>query len=634
MNQPPAPPPGAAAPAAGARAAEAASLAARAIERLQAGENAEAEQLARGALELDPSTPPAQATLGLALQFAGRFGEAEGVFAELAAAEPGEVAHWVNLGTARRCDGRPDEALLAYTRAAQLGESSADFLYNVGLAQIERRDYEAARGVLARARAAAPRDAEIRLACARAAYESLQSEEAVAALADWAQLENLSAGTVAEIGFLLMNLGEGTLAGEALERALADPDCPAAAALTIVKMLERTNRVEEARALLERVKQDPGAKSEQRDIKLAEAQLAQRAGQHERAAVLFRERLGERGAFDERHYQLFPLAKSLDALGRYEDAFAALVEAHASQAEYIGKTAPLIALRGAPTLAITEHGCDATDVAQWRDPEAPPLADSPVFIVAFPRSGTTLLELTLDAHPDLVSMDEQPFLQNALEDLLALGAQYPERLAPLDARQLQLVRSKYWDRTLAKARLGASQRLVDKNPLNMLRLPVIRRLFPHAPIVLAIRHPCDVLLSCWMQHFRAPDFALMCRDLGTLANGFRRAFDFWYAQSALLAPRALEVRYERYVADFEPEVRRLAAFLELPWNDAMLAPGARAQQKGFISTPSYSQVVQPVNSRSVDRWRRYERHFAPVLPLLEPLLQRWGYAGLGSPNSR
>jgi hypothetical protein len=87
----------------------------------------------------------------------------------------------------------------------------------------------------------------------------------------------------------------------------------------------------------------------------------------------------------------------------------------------------------------------------------------------------------------------------------------------------------------------------------------------------------------------------------------------------------LEIRYERFVASFEPHVRELAQFLRLPWHDAMLAPGQHALGRGFISTPSYSQVVEPVHSRSVDRWRHYERHFAPVLPQVRPYLERWGY---------
>jgi hypothetical protein len=129
-----------------------------------------------------------------------------------------------------------------------------------------------------------------------------------------------------------------------------------------------------------------------------------------------------------------------------------------------------------------------------------------------------------------------------------------------------------------------------------------------------------------MQHFRAPHFVLLCSDLQSLAMGYRRSFDFWYQQAAMLSPNVLEIRYENFVADFESGVRELAQFLRLPWDDRMLAPAEHARAKGYISTPSYSQVVQPVNQKAVGRWRAYERHLAPIIPRLQPYLARWQYA--------
>jgi hypothetical protein len=166
---------------------------------------------------------------------------------------------------------------------------------------------------------------------------------------------------------------------------------------------------------------------------------------------------------------------------------------------------------------------------------------------------------------------------------------------------------------------------VDKNPLNLMRLPLIRRLFPNARTILAVRHPCDTLLSCFQQHFRAPDLALICRELPTLASNYRTAFDFWYAQLPLLESATYELQYETLVADFGTEVRKLTEFLQLPWDEAMLAPGEHARAKGFISTPSYAQVIQPINSKSVGRWKRYEAYFKDALPVLTPYLERWGY---------
>ena len=189
------------------------------------------------------------------------------------------------------------------------------------------------------------------------------------------------------------------------------------------------------------------------------------------------------------------------------------------------------------------------------------------------------------------------------------------------------MRARYWERVQTRVQLAPGQRLVDKNPLNLLRLPVIKRLFPNAHVFLAIRHPGDVLLSCFMQHFRAPEFALLSQSLPSLAGGFRKAFDFWYEQQALLLAKVHELHYEKFVTNFNAEVRAAISFLELPWNDAVLAPGARAVEKGYISTPSYSQVVQPVSTRAVGRWHNYRQHFAEALPVLQPLLDRWHYDG-------
>jgi hypothetical protein len=132
-------------------------------------------------------------------------------------------------------------------------------------------------------------------------------------------------------------------------------------------------------------------------------------------------------------------------------------------------------------------------------------------------------------------------------------------------------------------------------------------------------------MSCFMQHFRALEFVILCKDLPTLADGYRRSFDFWYRQAELLKPQAYEVRYETFVADFETQMRALSEFLQLPWADAMLAPGENARAKGYISTPSYEQVVQPINTKAVGRWRPYAQHFEPVVPVLRPYLDRWGY---------
>jgi hypothetical protein len=231
----------------------------------------------------------------------------------------------------------------------------------------------------------------------------------------------------------------------------------------------------------------------------------------------------------------------------------------------------------------------------------------------------------LDAHPQLKSIDEQPFLQNALDDMLAQNVRYPDDLARLTPGEIERVRTAYWARTARRLKLEPNMRLIDKNPLNILRLPVIKRLFPNAKLLLAIRHPCDVVLSCFMQHFRAPDFALLCQNLPSIAHAYRKTFGFWRSQQTLLQADVFELRYETFVEDFVEHTRRVFDFLQVPWDEVVLSPAKRAHEKRFVSTPSYSQVVQPISSQSVGRWRNYQAHFAASLPILMPDLLRWNY---------
>jgi hypothetical protein len=118
---------------------------------------------------------------------------------------------------------------------------------------------------------------------------------------------------------------------------------------------------------------------------------------------------------------------------------------------------------------------------------------------------------------------------------------------------------------------------------------------------------------------------LLCRDLPTLARSYCRSFEFWYQQSGLLQPAVHEIRYEAFVGDFERQSREIMAFLGLDWASAQLAPAAHALAKGFISTPSYAQVIEPVNRRSVGRWQHYAAHFEDALTILKPWLERWDY---------
>ena len=594
---------------------------------LQKDNVAAAEAKCLRALGIDREHENSLTVLGMVLQAQGRHDDAIRVFNSLTLKHPSTALHWENLGAACRGAKRYDAALAAFARVLALGPGSALMLYNLGLVHSELLDLPSAHDVLSQAHALAPRDAWICTALAKCNYDLGDFQGARNTLERWREFEALSPAALAEIAYLLTLMGQLSLAQPAIE-SLASLAPLGRAALTQANVLERLNRLPEARSALQRARFGASLPGSDPDLLLAEAVLAQRESKHAEARDLLREALNDAQAFRLRHNLLFPLAVSLDALGDYENAFAAMGEAHRSQVEYLAAALGKSPDAESPTLQLTQRGVEPGEPLDWSEDAAPSRQQSPVFVVGFPRSGTTLLEVALDAHPALRSMDEQPFLANAIDHMRAAGLDYPADLGKLTSAQLTQLRAQYWKQADTQVTLSAGQRLVDKNPLNLLRLPLIRRLFPRAHTVLIARHPCDVLMSCFIQHFRAPDLAMLCRDLPTLAASYRRAFDYWYAQQALLGAATFEIRYETLVTDLETQLRALLGFLDLPWEPAMLSPAAQARSRGFISTPSYTQVIEPVTSRGIGRWRNYEPQLRELMPTLAPYLERWGSAPL------
>jgi hypothetical protein len=244
---------------------------------------------------------------------------------------------------------------------------------------------------------------------------------------------------------------------------------------------------------------------------------------------------------------------------------------------------------------------------------------APVFLVGFPRSGTTLLDTLLMGHPDLHVLEEEPLLQRAAE---ALGDFV--RVPALDAAEIAHLRGLYFAALDARAP-PPGKIVVDKLPLNLMGAPLIHRLFPQAKFIFAARHPCDVVLSCFMQNFDLNPAMANFLDLEDTARLYDLVLAFWSRARALLPLDVHVLRYEALVAEKEAEMRALVAFLGLKWDDRALDNEGTAARRGMIATPSYHQVAQPIYSRASGRWQRYRDQLAGVLPILAPWAEKMGY---------
>jgi tetratricopeptide (TPR) repeat protein len=603
-----------------------AALVGLARQDLATGQIAAAQEKCMRVLDAHHHHAGALDVLGTSLSSQGRYEEATRVFNALTLIQPTVAAHWQNLGTVLRPIGRQTQSLAAFERALRLGPPTAGLLYNLGALQTDRLDYSAAHLALRDAVALAPRDARIRWTYAECCYNIGHRQEAVTALEEWETLDDLSVELTVSIALLLVTSGAADLAQTALQRLIANPPTSGRTVVGFAVLLERLHRLEDARTVMQQLALNDDSLSIDSERLAMAALLADRAGQHEEAYQQLTLALTQPHEFVHRYNLLYPLAKACDALKRYEEAYSAAEEAHRSQLAFLERATGKASEEQSQLWALTANGCDADDIAHWESLGNDSEGSSPVFIVGFPRSGTTLLEQVLDAHPLLQSMDEQPLLLQSVARVIDRGIRYPSALGKLTDCDAKDIRAQYWNGVRKRVPLAPGRRLVDKNPMNMVLLPIIRRLFPDAPIILAVRHPCDTILSCFLQNFPS-DLALLGRDLTALARSYSRAFSFWDSQCSLLQPNLHELKYELLAADLATEVRRLCAFLQLPWHEAMLAPGAQARSKGFISTPSYAQVLEPVSNRSVGRWKNYEQHFSgEVLALLMPWIERWGYS--------
>ncbi|HJU38514.1 MAG TPA: sulfotransferase [Tahibacter sp.] len=598
----------------------------------QEGQYARAEHACRQLIAADAGNIDAALILALSLQAQGRPREAIPLLVQLTRIEPDVYEHWSNLGNALRDLRRFEDATAAFARALAIVGPQSSLLFNIGLNQLEAGEPAEALRAFEHAAALDPDDPEIRTYYAIAALDSNDTRTARRLTENWREWRELEPATLAEAAWLLLRLGRIDEAEVALARAAAmAPDHPR----VLVRqgaIDERTNRLDRAWAVVDTLTRRPELPpSVAEDLAILRAALAAR-GDDLDAARRLHEELIATGSMTFANFHLnFSLAKICDKLGDAAGAMRALETAHRLQAAPLRERMPDL-FEGRSPFRITRFSLTREQYAQWppAGADAPSTHASPIFVVGFPRSGTTMLETMLDAHPALASMDERPFLQRVIEHMQALGLAYPEDLGKLTPAQCDAMRAVYDERVARHVVRSADVRLVDKNPLNLLKLPLIRRLWPHAKIVLMLRHPADAVLSNYMQSFNSPAFVAMCETVESTARGYADAMDFWLDQSAVLAPDVLELRYEDLVADIEPHARRLIAFLELPWDDAVLRFHEHARKRGYISTPSYTQVIEPVNARAVGRALAYAPWLAGAESILAPYVERLGYRPLGT----
>ncbi|HEX4711429.1 tetratricopeptide repeat-containing sulfotransferase family protein [Phenylobacterium sp.] len=497
-------------------------------------------------------------------------------------------------------------------------------LFNLAADRLEREDrLEEAHGLLQRGHELAPQDVGLRQALGLCLHRLERYAAALPHFDAVISAQPAFGPAHAARGATLEAIGDVTGAEAAYSRALELHPDNLAAISGLASLASRRGRHAEARALAGRVLEaQPGYPDAV--MAVAQADLAQ--GDAARGEAALRALIADPRATSVQHALAEGLLGDIfDAQGRPVEAFAAYTACNqalrAAYAPRFGMGQGALAY-ARETLALL----DRMPAGAWSSgPQARAGGvRGQVFLMGFPRSGTTLLEQVLASHPDVEALEERDTLADAMQ---AYGRQ-PQNLAELAAApqaEITRLRAAYWQRVGREGARPAGKLFVDKHPLNAFRLPLIAKLFPDAKVLFARRDPRDVVLSCFRRRFAMSRPMYQLLTLQGAAELYDAGMQFGERLGGELALETLVVRHESLVEDFDAVAREVCGFLDLPWTEALRGFAARTQDRG-IATPSGAQLASGLSAEGVGAWRRYAGQLAPVLPTLQPWVERFGYS--------
>lgn len=608
------------------------------------------------AVALAPEQVDARFNLAGALNKAGRLEEAADEFRRTAELAPEDANVHNELGRVLRDLKSDDQACLHFEKAISLKPGFTQALNNLGLVLLDRGQQDAALKAFSDALESDPDDAEshFNLGAVLAGRERL--EEARKHLSRAVEINPEMTKAFYLLADVLRNMGKPEAAMPILTRALAlAPDSHALHRLrgVLFQSLDQNEKALASYAQARRLKPDDtetllalsgflekASKLEQASeavedglkaapdnfgLNLIAAKLAYRAGEFEKAlGILLPLAADNDTPPDLQRDRYFELGRVYDRLEDAEKAYQSFANGNEAAAR---SWKPQDETKDRMVDYVNHHLDVVTEpwISTWTPAyDGRQDGPSPVFLIGFPRSGTTLLDQILDSHPGIQVLEEEPVIIKVRSFLAEQEGAYPETLAGLSSQDIARLRRLYFEIADTSIERKEGLLLIDKMPLNTVEAALIHRLFPDAKFIFSLRHPCDVCLSCFMQSFVLNAGMASFLTLEDTVNLYERVMTLWRHYQSRLPLSVFKIRYEDLIGDMEGTVQDLLAFLELPWDNAVLEYYRHAAKRN-INTPSYSQVTQKIYTSARFRWLRYEKYFDPLLDRLQPFIDEFGY---------
>ncbi|MCP4235162.1 MAG: tetratricopeptide repeat protein [Aestuariibacter sp.] len=593
---------------------------------LKQGEFAKAEACFNQAKELDPESPNAYINLGLLYAGVGREEESRDYYSQALSLDPDNPSLHVDLGFQLYLVGEQDAAVEHFERALSVNPNHVQALACFGEILLEDGALEKAQRLIDMAIHLGKGDLKARHALAK--LKEAQNDD-LAAEAEWHHLIEMN--PMKDRGYiglakLLFSQDRNEEAREVYRQAegIIQPSVPFYLAWSSLE--EHTHNLVEAESLAKKA-----AEYSAGDVSIAVARstLARRRKDYQ-AAIEILDSIDIEAAKSNRvkvNY-LFEQGMVLDKLGRYAEAFTAYDAANQSKNIVTGteydESRDLKQLASRREV-FSEANCLqlAAIASQLPKPDV-----APIFILGFPRSGTSLLEQILGSHAEIEPAGELSFIhelgQGQCTEVLQSALQYPACLvdpnSPLTQKSVLELREYYLSRMMA---LGVAhdgtQWVTDKMPHNSIHMGLIALLFPRSPIIHISRHPLDSCLSTYFSNFGGHRYT---SNLENTAKHYQNVMEGIEHFKKVLKMRFIEIRYQDLVDDQEAVVQKLLEFIGVVWDDNCLQHHKSAR---VVRTASYEQVTQKVYRSSLARYINYWDAVQPCIPIVKPTIDRFNY---------
>ena len=568
----------------------------------------------------DPPEDQLQSLINLYNQ--GLFQKALAQGSQLLKEFPNSINLYNIIGASNKGLGKLEEAIEAYNKAILLKPDFAEAHYNIGNTLKKQGKLEEATEAFRKALDIKPDYAEVYINMGNALQGQGKLDEAIKAYNKVISLKPNFAEAYNNIGVALKDQGKLDEAIEAYNKCLSLKPDYAEAWLNGADALEKWNKLNELEIWLDNAFNS--FETVPADLRFMKSKLLWRNKKFEETSYLISDIKFETISEIRKKDYLNLKAKCFEQSKKFEEAYECFVLVNSlvkTSKEYKRYSPEDYFQNKKDNLAkIRSRSKKNVEVKSEENPEF-----LPTFLVGFPRSGTTLLDTILRSHSKIKVVEEKPLLNNTEKFLKKSG--YDDFIDKFIPKYVNIEAQKIYKQEFNKHIDTSSidKVYVDKLPLNLLKVPLIHQLYPDAKFILALRHPMDTILSCWMQNFKLNQAMANMVDLDRIVDFYCIAMETFKICRFNYNLNVYEIRYEDLIKNFQKESEDVVQFLNLQWEPEMANYQDTALKRGRINTPSYSQVVQPIYKDSQYRWLNYQKYLEQYLDQVKPWISEFGY---------